>query len=732
MGWAFQAANRRRLLATATVVATIDFHESYVEQLMKRYKTRPGTRYPTGATIDPEGTNFSIFSRHATSVELLLYERADSPEPFQIVRLDPDVNRTYFFWHVYLKGMAPGVHYTWRVDGPHDCSHTGFRFNPNVELLDPWARAVTDDFWNRRSSNRPTDSGPISMRSVVIDNRYDWEGDKPLRRPIEDTIIYEMHVRGFTRHPSSNVEHPGTFAGLTEKIPYLRDLGITDVELMPVMAFDEQDVLDAVYQRGLRNYWGYTTHSFFSPHPGYCVSPHKGTHVREFRDMVKALHKAGIGVILDVVLNHTSEGGSDGPMLNFKGLVNEVFYHLDPNDRCTYRDYTGCGNTTNCNHPLVTLFILQCLEYWVREMHVDGFRFDLASVLTRGEDGNPTRHAPVVWGIEFSEILAQTRIIAEAWDATGLYQVGAFPGFRWLEWNGRYRDVIRRFVRGERGLVGEVATRLCGSSDLYQHSGRLPINSVNFVTCHDGFTLHDLVSYNEKRNEANCEENRDGTNDNLSWNYGHEGETDDPEILSLRSRQAKNCMAILIVSQGIPMLLAGDEVLRSQRGNNNAYCQDNELSWFHWTLCEKNAEMLRFVRHMIAFRKRHPCLRHTRFLTGAKSSLSPIPEIVWHGVRLEDPDWTDPAGQILAFTLSAAAEGEEDLHVMLNMSDRDRDMALYPIPGKRWYRAIDTRRTSPADIVEPSDQVAFGRSRYRVSPRSVVVFEARPAHSPAE
>lgn len=692
---------------------------------MRKYVTKQGSRYPTGATPDDKGTNFSIFSRHANEVELLLYESAHSPAPFQTIQLDPVTNRTYFFWHVYVEGLFPGAHYTWRVDGPNDTKVSGRRFDPRVELLDPWAKAVTHNLWDRRRSIRGANSAPKSMRGAVVDNCYDWDGDRSPQRPLENTIIYEMHVGGFTRHPSSKVKHPGTFSGVVEKIPYLKELGITDVELMPVMAFDDQDVPDRAFTKGHRNYWGYSTHSFFSPHPGYCVSPGSDSHVQEFRDMVKALHKAGIGVILDVVLNHTAEGGADGPVINFKGFSNDSFYHLDPNDRSVYRDFTGCGNTMNCNHPLVTVFILQCLEYWVREMHVDGFRFDLASVLTRGEDGNPINHAPVVWSIEFSEVLADAKIIAEAWDAGGLYQVGAFPGFRWAEWNGKYRDTIRRFVRGDKGLVGEVATRITGSSDLYEINGRLPISGINYVTCHDGFTLYDLVSYNEKHNDDNGEFNRDGSNDNLSWNCGHEGYSEDPEILSLRLRQAKNFMAILMLSQGVPMLQAGDEMLRSQGGNNNAYCQDNRLSWFDWALTEKNIEMLRFVRQIIGFRKRHPSLRRTRFLTGKKTPGADMPDIIWHGLKLNEPGWFDPSAQVLAFTLTTGEVWEEALHVILNMSDATLDMPLYDTAGETWHVAVDTSRTSPEDIVEPASQSPLGENGYRVAPHSVVVLESR-------
>jgi glycogen operon protein len=690
------------------------------------YRTRAGSRYPPGASKDHGGANFSLFSRYATGVELLLYERADSPEPFQVVVLDPEVNRTFFFWHVYLEGLPAGVQYTWRVDGPGEPRVTGFRFDRGKELLDPWARAVTSRVWDRARASEPGQAGHTSLRAVLVDDRYDWEGDEPLRHPFEQTVIYELHVGGFTRHPSALTPHPGTFAALVEKIPYLQALGVTDVELMPVMAFDEQDVPPGAGQRGLVNYWGYSPHSFYAPHPGYCVTPDLGTHRREFRDLVKALHRAGIGVIVDVVFNHTAEGGADGPTINFKGLGNEMFYQLDPRDRGRYRDYTGCGNTVNCNNPVVTRFLVECLEYWVREMHVDGFRFDLASVLARGEDGEPLWHAPMPWNIEFSDTLANTKLIAEAWDAGGLYQVGGFPGYRWAEWNGLYRDVIRRFVRGDAGLVGEVATRIAGSSDLYAPSGRLPINSINFVTAHDGFTLWDLVSYDAKHNEANGEANRDGVNENYSWNGGVEGETDDPAVNAVRGQQAKNLVAILLLSQGVPMLLAGDEVLRTQGGNNNAYCQDNETSWLDWGLVDRNAEMLRFVREMVALRRRHPSLMRRRFLSGQRRAGARQPDICWHGSQLFDPPWDDPQARVLAFTLAAVGDGEADLHVVMNMSETLHEASLPELPGRVWHRAADTGLASPEDVTGPSSQARLDGLTYPAQPRTVVVLEARP------
>ncbi|MDH4028073.1 MAG: glycogen debranching protein GlgX [Nitrospirota bacterium] len=691
----------------------------------KKYKTRPGHRYPPGASLDDGGVNFSVFSRHATSVELLLYHQPDSPEPFQVLQLDPEVNRTFFYWHVYVEGLPAGVSYTWCVGGPDDTSQSGLRFDRNFELLDPWARAVTHLLWDRRGVCRRRSSDYTSMRGIVIDNDYDWEGDRPINHPLEKSVIYEMHVGGFTRHPSSGVASPGTFAGVIEKIPYLKELGVTDVELLPVMAFDEQEVPENAAKLGLRNYWGYMTHSFFSPHPGYCISPEAGSHQREFRDMVKALHRAGIGVILDVVFNHTAEGGEGGPNMNFKGLCNEAFYHLDNNDRSRYRDYTGCGNTVNCNHPFVSSFIISCLEYWVREMHVDGFRFDLASVLARGEDGLPMKHAPILWNIEFSDVLAHSKIIAEAWDVGGLYQVGDFPGYRWAEWNGRYRDVLRQFVHGGKGLIGEVATRISGSSDLYQPDGKMPVNSINYITCHDGLTLHDLVSYGRKHNEANGEASEEESSG--GWNCGAEGKTEDPEVLAVRNKQVRNFMAVLMLSQGVPMIQAGDEVLRTQRGNDNAYCQDNDISWFDWSMLKKNHDMFRFVKEMIAFRRRHPCLMRTRFFTGYRRNGRGMVDITWYGKDIREPQWDDPEAGFLAFSLGALTEKEEDIHVILNMSEQMETVQLPRVHGRVWHVTVDTGKASPIDIHKPSDRQPVKGHVYPVLPRSVVVLESLPA-----
>ncbi len=695
----------------------------------QKYLTTPGDQYPPGSTYDGKGTNFSVFSRHATSVDLLLYEHADSEKPFQVIALHQEINRTFYIWHVYVEDLPVGTWYCWRMDGPDDIRQSGLRFDKDKNLLDPWARAINDRLWDRKAACAPGDNGPRSMRSVVVDDNYDWDGDTPMKFRSENAIIYEVHVGGFTRHPTARVRNPGAFSGLIEKIPYLKDLGITHVELLPVMAFDEQDVPPGTAALGLKNYWGYSTHSFFSPHPGYCATPEQGTHLREFRDLVKALHRAAIGIILDVVFNHTAEAGMDGPIINFRGIGSNIFYHLDPIDKSIYRDYTGCGNTVNANHPLVSNFIISCLEYWVREMHVDGFRFDLASALARGENGEPLHDPPVLWGIELSEQLSQSKLIAEAWDAAGLYQVGSFPGYRWAEWNGRYRDVVRRFLRGDKGLVAEFATRLSGSSDLYKPQLRLPINSINFVTCHDGFTLIDLMSYNNKHNQANGEQNRDGSNDNLSCNYGVEGETSNHGILAIRRQQAKNAMAILLLSQGVPMLLAGDEVLNTQKGNNNGYCQDNELTWFDWSLLIENADMLRFVKHLIALRKRHPSLRRRRFLSGKQGEGQVLPDITWHGRQLNQPPWDDDEAQILAFTLAAVADKEAHLHVMINMFYDDVEMEIPLVAGQLWCQAVDTAQSSPMDAVQPHNQKPLRElSAYLVRSRAVVVLESVPAY----
>ncbi len=694
------------------------------------YQIERGTAHPLGAVPDEWGVNFSIFSQHAAHVELLLFARQDDLEPAQVIVLDPMQHRTYYFWHVYVRGLRPGIHYAYRFDGPYDLTGRGDRFNRNKVILDPYARGITTMLWRRPDACGPDDNVRTSMRCTVIETSgYDWQGDLPLKRPISETIIYEMHVGGFTRSPSSGCRNPGTFAGVIEKIPYLKALGITAVELMPIFAFDEQEdrLLSPVDGQPLKNFWGYNPTCHFAPHPAYGLSSAEGDPVRDFRDMVKALHKAGIEVILDVVFNHTSEGDHLGPTISFKGIDNSIYYDLDPRDRQYYMDYTGCGNTFKCNHPVVAKLIAESLEYWVEEMHVDGFRLDEAAVLARGGDGRPIKYPPVLWHIELNERLADTKFIVEAWDAAGLYQVGNFPIYRWSEWNGRYRDTIRRFVRGDPGMVGAVATCIAGSADLYQETGRTPMNSINFITCHDGFTLNDLVSYNRKHNEANGEENRDGSDENWSWDCGVEGETSDPAIESLRQRQIKNFLAILMLSQGIPMILAGDEIRRTQRGNNNAYAQDNEISWFDWKQVERNGELFRFFKLMIAFRKHHPHLRREHFFTEEPDEHG-VRDIEWHCCRLFSPGWHDPYCRTLAFTIWGLSQ-DDDLHVMLNMAESGLDFEIPPLKGRRWLKVIDTALPSPIDIAEPGEETAVSGSGYHLSKHSVVVLVAHEGPS---
>lgn len=679
-----------------------------------------GSPHPPGANPDGSGVNFSLFSENATGVDLLLFERHDDPEPRQVVHLDPNVNKTFHFWHVYVRGLRPGSHYAYRVDGPSELRE-GHRFNKRKVLIDPYARGNTNTLWNRANACGPDDNLATSMRSVVIDSSgYDWEGDRPLARPMEDTIVYELHVRGFTRSPSSAVGHPGTFSGVVEKIPYLKTLGVTAVELLPVFDFDETDVLRTVDGAPLTNYWGYSTLGFFAPQSAYCVAPEIGAHLREFRDMVKALHHAGIEVILDVVFNHTDEGNHQGPVFSFKGIDNRVHYLLVPADRQYYCDYSGCGNTFNCNHPVAQKLIVDALRYWVREAHVDGFRFDEGSILSRGEDGTPAAHPPVIWQIELDDELANSKVIAEAWDAAGLYQVGHFPGDRWAEWNGRYRDDIRRFVKGDPGQIGAAAGRLAGSADIYQARGQLPVNSINFITCHDGFTLRDLVSYDAKHNEANGEGNRDGIDDNLSWNCGAEGDTTDPAVDALRARQIKNFATVLLLSRGVPMFAAGDEIGRTQRGNNNAYCQDNEISWLDWSLLDTRGDLFRFWARMIEFRKRHAVVRSRQFFTGAATARG-LPDVAWHGCRLNSPGWSDPNARALGMTLGGVGD-DPDIHVMLNMFWDRLDFDIPKVGGRRWFRVIDTAQPSPRDFVDPGHEVAVEGDVCSVEGRSIVAL----------
>jgi len=682
-----------------------------------------GSSSPLGATPSPNGVNFSVFSRHATGVQLLLFDRVDAARAAHVVRLDPWANRTYHYWHVFVPNVQPGQLYGYRVEGPFDPS-SGMRFDPAKVLLDPYCRGVmVPETYGRDAARRQGDTTATAMKSVVIDvSAYDWEGDAPLQRPSSRTIVYEMHVRGFTRHPSSGLSEKtrGTFAGLIEKIPYLQRLGITAVELLPVFQFDAQDS-----PPGRVNYWGYAPVSFFAPHQAYSSRRDPHGPVDEFRDMVKALHRAGLEVILDVVFNHTAEGDHRGPTLSFRGLDNSTYYMLEE-DRARYADYSGTGNTLDANHPIVRRMIVDSLRYWVETMHVDGFRFDLASSLARGPSGQVTVNPPVLCDIESDPALAGTKLIAEAWDAAGLYQVGTFVGDKWKEWNGRFRDDVRSFLRGEEGSIERFVDRLIGSPSLYGHRQREPEESVNFVTCHDGFTLNDLVSYDGKHNEANGEDNRDGADDNRSWNCGVEGPTENPDIDKLRTRQMKNFFTVTMLSVGMPMMLMGDEVRRTQGGNNNAYCQDNETSWFDWTLLAKRADVHRFVTLLNARRVLRDVEPERRRV--ALNQLIWQADITWHGVRLHEPDWR-PSSHSVAFTARFARE-RLLFHVILNAYWEPLEFELSPVANggqQPWRRWIDTFIASPHDIVDWERAPSVPGPRYRAEPRSVVVLFASVA-----
>ena len=689
---------------------------------MARFATHAGAAHPMGATVYPDGVNFSLFSQTATGVTLLLFDGPLATEPVQTVQFDPFLNKTFHFWHAFVIGCGPGTFYAFRVEGPNE-PDAGHRFNSSKVLIGPWARGISRALWKRADAVGPRDNLATSMRCAVVDlSAYDWEGDRPLKRPISESIIYEMHVGGFTRSPSAGVRHPGTFSGVIEKIPYLKALGVNAVELLPVAEFDDSDVSLNADGQMIVNYWGYSTVAFFSPHSGYCVDRTGASGVNEFRDMVKALHRAGIEVILDVVFNHTDEGNELGPTESFRGIDNRTYYVLEPHNLAAYANYSGTGNTFNANHPLPQKFIVDCLKFWVEQMHVDGFRFDEGSILARGEDGAPIEHPPVIWQIELDDALADTKVIAEAWDAAGLYQVGHFPGDRWAEWNGQYRDDIRRFVKGDPGMTARVASRLCGSADIYQ-DGQTPENSINFVTVHDGFTMLDLVSYEKKRNDANGEGNRDGIYENLSWNCGVEGPTDDPAVLALRARQIRNLVTILMLSRGVPMLLAGDECQRTQGGNNNAYNQNNPTSWMDWDRAASYEDTLSYFQRVIAFRKAHPALTQPYFYSGQINERG-LRDVAWHGTELNSPGFGDPDARALACTI-AGFHGRADLHVMMNMFWEPLVFEVPVVPGRSWRVAIDTFAASPDDLAVPAQEVALPGSSCTVRERSIVVLVNR-------
>ncbi len=683
-------------------------------------RLQPGRPAPLGATVQDGGVNFAVFSKYARRVELLLFDDEDAPAPARVITLDAAAHRTNYYWHVFVPGVDHGQLYAWRVDGPREPAE-GHRYDGEKVLLDPYARAVAGQpRYDRQAARKRGDNCARALRGVVIDPaRYDWEGDRPLPSPGGREFIYEMHAAAFTAGPSSGVPEDlrGTYAGITAKIDHLRSLGVTAVELMPVHEYDPQDA-----PRGLANYWGYSSLAWFAPHRAYAAAASPEGAVDEFRDMVKALHRAGIRVILDVVYNHTAEGGPDGPVLSWRGFENSAYYML-AEDKSLYRDFTGCGNTVNANHSVVRRLIRDSLAWWVGEMHVDGFRFDLASAMTRGEDGQPLAQPPVVWAIESDPVMAATTLVAEAWDTGGLYQVGRFPGDRFAQWNGRFRDDVRRFWRGDSDTIENLMARLVGSPDLFSDVGARPSQSVNYAACHDGFCLRDLVSYERKHNLANREDNRDGSDDNIAWNCGHEGETDDPAINGLRARQARNFLVTVLLAHGTPMLLAGDEFGQTRQGNNNPWCQDNALNWLDWNLDDARSGLLRFTRLLSAFAADLRILHEDRFW--AATSPTRAGDVSWHGLRAGQPDWS-PASRLLAFSLEHRSGGEM-VYAALNAGAAARTVQLPPLPrGDHWRLVVDTAQPSPQDIRPVASAPVVTTGSLEVGAHAAVVVHCRP------
>ena len=708
---------------------------NYLSEISERADVRAGSPLPLGTQEWEGGVNFAIFSRHASRVRLELFDHPGDQVPARGIDLDSARNHTGDVWHVWVEGIGPGQLYAYRVDGPYEPSE-GHRFNFNRLLLDPFATAISQlppwDFAAARGYDPSAreqdlaisklDNSRSMPKCVFVNEPFNWEEDQPPRHPWSKTLIYETHVRGFTIHPKSGVDHPGTYRGLTEKIPYLKTLGVTAVELMPVQEFNETSVTrrNPLTNQPLRNYWGYDPVVFCAPKASYSSSGGLGQQKLEFKEMVRAFHNAGIEVVLDVVFNHTAEGDELGPTLCFRGMDNAIFYTL-AGDKRYYKDYTGTGNTINANHPVVRDHILAALRHWMVEMHVDGFRFDLASVLGRDGTGKLLADAPLLERIAEDPILRDVKIIAEAWDAAGAYEVGSFSERRWASWNGRYRDDVRRFWRGDDGMLGLFASRICGSADVYSKSGKGPESSINYVTCHDGFTLNDLVSYRYKHNEANGENNQDGADANFSENYGSEGETKDAGIETLRKREIKNFLLTLLISRGVPMLLGGDEFRRTQGGNNNAYCQDNETSWVDWANLEQHQEIHRFAQGMIAFRRAHPILSKEQFYTDA--------EIQWFGSHGVLPNWAGPKEKQFACLIHE--DEERALCLMFNAGADAVDFRLSPIlPGVRWHLAVDTSRPTPQDLCVAGEEALLDNSNaYRLEGRSSAILLARKHES---
>jgi len=690
--------------------------DSHATHQYEGFKLRAGKPVPFGATLVPGGVNFSVYSRYADSCELVLF-RKHEPEPFAAIPFFYEFCIGNVFAMVVFDLEYENIEYGYRMSGPWE-PETGHRFDSSKILLDPYAKAIGGrDVWGKE----PDWSDIFPHRSRVFFDDFDWENDTQLQIPFDDLVIYEMHVRNFTAHHSSSAKYPGTFSAVREKIPYLKSLGINCVELLPVHEFDEfeNSRLSPVTGERLMNLWGYSNVGFFAPKAGYAATGKYGMQVDELKTTIKALHAAGIEVILDVVFNHTAEGNEQGPYISYRGIDNKSYYMLTPEGY--YYNFSGCGNTLNCNNPIVRSMILDCLRYWVSDYHIDGFRFDLASILGRDQDGAPMNRPPLLETLAFDPILGKCKLIAEAWDAGGLYQVGSFPSWdRWAEWNGKYRDDMRRFLKGDAGIVPAVMHRLQGSPDLYQWQNRKTTASVNFITCHDGFTMMDLVSYNDKHNEANGENNADGSNDNSSWNCGAEGPAEEGEITDLRIRQVKNALTMLLVSSGTPMLLSGDEMGNSQSGNNNAYCQDNEISWLDWDLLKTHEEIFRYTKQMIAFRMKHAVLRKSTYVHHVHRDA----DVSWHGVKAWKPDASRESRSI-AFMYSRRDKADEpDIYVALNMH---WDCHGFELPAASahafWHVFANTSIRPPFDITDIGREIILeNQQEFLVGPRSAAVL----------
>lgn len=710
---------------------------------MAELKIHNGTPHEYGASLKKGGVNFSIFSRNGSSVSIHFFSKEKDDKPFFSYTFDPKINKTGDVWHVFIEGLKANALYLYTVEGPFD-PEQGHRFNSKTYILDPYAKATTNtSLFNslpygyappqtkeELDKSEYLNAGYFPKCVVIDDEEFDWQGDTPLNYPLRNTVLYETHLKGFTQSSTSDTKKKGTYKGLIEKIPYLKELGITSIELLPIQEFDEYENTNTnpKNQKRLTNYWGYSTMSFFAPKTAYSSNKNPGKSVSEFKEMVRELHKNGIEVILDIVFNHTAEGNERGLTINFKGLDNSIYYILEDNNKQWYKNYSGCGNTFNCNHPVVRTFIIDCLKYWVCEMHVDGFRFDLGSILGRDRNGNLMENPPMLERIAEEPVLRNTKIIAEAWDAGGAYQVGNFPGGRWAEWNDRFRDDFRHFWRGDSNYINKAATRISGSSDLYLRDGRKPFHSINYLTSHDGFTLNDLVSYAKKQNEENGESNRDGSDHNVSSNHGFEGKTTNKDIEKLRTKQIKNFIMSLFLSQGTPMLLAGDEFRNTQNGNNNSYCQDNEISWVNWKFKNTYSDVFEFCKKAIQFRKDHPAFSRPEFFIGQDISNNNMLDISWYNQNGEEIDWNQE-NKILACQIDGSkaeilhTDDDNDFYIILNPTNEQLPVTIHTVEGTKWFRTVDSSLEYPNDFLDPGKEVELAqKAPYLINSNSIVVL----------